>query len=319
MGTKVGTQILRTVLVFSLMTGVIYFGVLMIGTRVHLKNRRIILQANPVLARTGGQEYLMTRDFNANEAYDVVVIGTSHAYRGYDPRIFKSRNLNLFNLGSSSQHPCISLRIIQDMVVKLPKKPFIIVDVFDKLLEMDGDESSGRMIANCKENDLARNILIADPSVLNVNNYCARLVNGDGPMEVLADDYIMNGYCSKNQVWSSEIAPVNYVFAGNQKTINDLERMLDWLEDHAYEYVVVSHPMPKQAGFEAYHAPAHKLLVDLTKKYNRQFFDLTNHAAFHQNQPMFADPTHLNQLGVDLFNRILLDTLAASGIDLYRH
>jgi hypothetical protein len=316
MGTKARTQILKTVLVFGFITSVIYLSMMMVGTRMHLKNRRIILQANPGLARTGGQEYFMTRDFNINEAYDMVVIGTSHAYRGYDPRFFKSRNLNLYNLGSSSQHPIISLKIMQDMVVLLPKKPFIIVDLFDKLLEMDGDESAGRMIVNCKDQNMARHILIDNPTVLNVNNYCARLMANEVPFEVETNDYVMNGYCSKDHVWSGQIPPVDYVFQGNDETISDLVELLDWLEEHAYEYVMVSHPMPQQNGFSKYHAPARALLLNLAATRKRHFFDFTDHPDFHYLQPLFADPTHLNQAGVDLFNRILLDSLYASGLVL---
>jgi beta-hydroxyacyl-ACP dehydratase FabZ len=123
----------------------IYFGVLMVFIYLVLSllvnqaswsDRRVVLHLNPTMARLGGQEYLMTRSFDQAADYDLFVVGSSHAYRGYDPRFFEQKGLHLFNAGSSAQHPSVSYQLLSHLAQNCPEKPLIIVDVFDKILEM---------------------------------------------------------------------------------------------------------------------------------------------------------------------------------------
>ena len=47
--------------------------------------------------------YLRKIDADTTINIDVLVLGSSHAYRGFDPRIFKKAGIKLFNFGSSGQ------------------------------------------------------------------------------------------------------------------------------------------------------------------------------------------------------------------------
>jgi hypothetical protein len=281
----------------------------MVVNRVNLSDRRLALHINPTLARIGGQESLMTNDFNPFEPYDVVVLGSSHAYRGYDPRVFSKHGWSIFNAGSSAQHPRISFTILEELVAHSPSKPFIIIDVFDKILEMDGKESSGRMLVNCAQWPLANTILHGQFDVVALNNYCARVFANHSKLELQVSDYAGLGYCSKETVLAAGPEEVKYQFSGNKSTIAELEKCLLWLNQNSFSFVLVSHPMPAQEGFADYHTPAATMLKSLASKYNTVFLDYTQLAGFSNENRFFADATHLNQTGVEFFNNILIDTL----------
>ena len=49
----------------------------------------LIYRAAQGIVLKGGGTYIKIKDYNAKEKHDIVIVGSSHAYRGYDPRIFK--------------------------------------------------------------------------------------------------------------------------------------------------------------------------------------------------------------------------------------
>jgi len=53
----------------------------------------------------GGHMYSRLQDIHRTSNIDILILGSSHAYRGYDPRIFNKHGFSMFNLGSSAQSP----------------------------------------------------------------------------------------------------------------------------------------------------------------------------------------------------------------------
>src|SRR5438067_355769 len=55
----------------------------------------------------GGRFFSLARfrDAARHEPVEVVVFGSSHAYRGFDPRVFAAAGHTLVNLGSTNQTP----------------------------------------------------------------------------------------------------------------------------------------------------------------------------------------------------------------------
>src|SRR5690606_4167572 len=53
---------------------------------------------------------------------DILVLGSSHAYRGFDNRVFEKQGLKLFNLGSSSQSPMQTNILLNQYVDELNPK-----------------------------------------------------------------------------------------------------------------------------------------------------------------------------------------------------
>ncbi len=80
---------------------------------------------------------------------DVLIIGSSHAYRGIDPRIFKADSINAFNLGSSAQSP-INTKMLLKQYIDNVKPKLIIYEIYVGTLGIDGLTSSLDLLSNNK-------------------------------------------------------------------------------------------------------------------------------------------------------------------------
>ena len=52
-----------------------------------------------------GHTFTRMQDAQKTKNVDVLIVGSSHAYRGIDPRILQKDGISAFNLGSSAQTP----------------------------------------------------------------------------------------------------------------------------------------------------------------------------------------------------------------------
>jgi hypothetical protein len=83
----------------------------------------------------------------AKENIDVLVLGASDAYRGYDPRFFDEQNIKIFNLGSSVQTP-IQTEVLLSRYFKKLNPKLVIYNVQPTSFTNTGVEASGDLIYN---------------------------------------------------------------------------------------------------------------------------------------------------------------------------
>jgi hypothetical protein len=83
--------------------------------------------------KKGGYGYAYSRleEVKNYSNIDILFIGSSHAYRGFDPRIFEKNGLKTFNLGTSAQTPLQTEILLNRYLEKLNPK-MIIYDVYPK-------------------------------------------------------------------------------------------------------------------------------------------------------------------------------------------
>jgi hypothetical protein len=80
---------------------------------------------------------------------DVLFLGSSHSYRGFDTSFFSEQGITCFNLGSSSQTPIQSLFLLKRYYNELKPK-YIIMDIYPVIYSLDGIESSLDLLFNDK-------------------------------------------------------------------------------------------------------------------------------------------------------------------------
>lgn len=95
--------------------------------------------------------HLFTRVKEAKETKnpDILFLGSSHAYRGLDPRIFAEEGITSFNLGSSSQTP-INTKVLLHQYLDQIQPKMVIYEVYAGTLTSDGVESSLDLLSNNK-------------------------------------------------------------------------------------------------------------------------------------------------------------------------
>ena len=96
-----------------------------------------------------GHMYTRIREAEKVKNIDMLFIGSSHAYRGFDTRVAKTYGYESFNLGSSAQTPVQTELLLKKYLGNLNPK-LIVYEVYPYTFTNDGVESSLDMIANGK-------------------------------------------------------------------------------------------------------------------------------------------------------------------------
>ena len=298
--------IIRNSLKVLLAAFAIYVAVIFIFSNVIFIDRRMALFFIPNLQRNGGQELQMMHDLTSNHVkYNVVVLGSSHAYRGYDPRIFEREGLSLFNAGTSAQNAKGSLVLYKEYLKD--RADVFILDVYDPVFELEGTESNMRLIQNVPTNEAALALVQQEWKMYTVNALAVRLASLHLRDEAPNADYVKNGFCEKKGILLA-VEPLNdSVFDANEEMFEAFEALVKQMQADGKRVVLCSHPLPASAGLHSYHDKFLERFTPFIQRYGLTYIDLTYYTeGFGLNE--FADLSHLNQQGVELYNRLLLNT-----------
>lgn len=257
------------------------------------------------------QNYMRNRlnEVKQKNNINTVVFGSSAAYRGFDPRIFKKHNIELFNLGSSMQSPIQMQTLIKKHIDQLNPK-LIIFEVYPYTFCIDGVESGLDIISNAnidkpvidmvfKLNNIKtyntlifaifKNLFIKNNLVINNNS---------------TDKYVIGGYVEHELSYVKPWESINRSWNFNQKQIDAFEEVLELIKSKNINYVLVYAPVTKQFYNE----------FDNHTAFNNYMNSIGNYYNFNNNSQLtdtlhFYDSHHLNQTGVELFNEKLISVL----------
>jgi hypothetical protein len=296
--------IIRNSLKVLLAALAIYAAVIFIFSNVQLIDRRMSLFFVPNLQRNGGQELQMMRDLTSSQTkYDAIVLGSSHAYRGYDPRIFEQSGISLFNAGTSAQNAKGSLVLYNEYLRN--RSDVFLLDIYDPVFELEGTESNMRLIQNVPTNEAAFALVQQEWKMYTLNALAVRIASIKPMDEAPNNDYVKNGFCEKKGILYA-VEPLNdSVFEANEEMFVAFEKMVKQMQADGKRIVLCSHPLPASPGLHNYHDKFLSKFRPLIQRLGLHYIDLTYYTdGFGVNE--FADLSHLNQQGVMLYNRILL-------------
>lgn len=236
---------------------------------------------------------------------DVLIIGSSHAYRGYDTRIFKKYGLNAFNLGSSSQTPVQSKMVLEKYLTCMNPK-LVVFDVYPNAFCSDGIESNLDFLSNKKTINKTfffncvstKNIMVFNTLVFAAfnNNFpyfkSSKKANNDG-------QYISGGYVET----SKEEKKMTYVESKYDflpLQIEAFKESISLLNKKKIKFILIQSPLRKHL----YESKINNKEVDI---FFKNFKNYTNfNTLISLKDDCFADDVHLNNKGVKIFNLELL-------------
>jgi hypothetical protein len=272
-----------------------------------------------------GHMWSRLREADSTTHADVLVVGSSIAYRGVDPRSFDTLGLRLFNLGSSAQTPMQSAYLIEKYWSRF-KPAWVIWDVNFNTFQNSGLESFIDLCSNQKlDKQLVRQAAsIKDWSVVNTLLYTS-LKQTFTPYFAFQerrrkkdDTYITGGFVEKDlQYYDGGYQPraQQLTFRDYQKQA--FEHALRYLTDHDVNVLLVFAPVTKPA-YEAYlnRGAINSYFFEQVKQYGLSGFLNYNETGVNglTEHDHFYDEYHLNQSGVTLYNRALLHDMARLGI-----
>lgn len=263
--------------------------------------------------RIGGYGHMHSRitEINNFENIDVLILGSSHAYRGFDPRIFKEQNITLFNLGSNIQTPTQTKFLLERYLDKINPQ-IVLFEVFPDAFISDGVESTLDIVSNdIIKSDMIR--IVTDLNHLKVYNtfiyamYRQIFKLDDSFIEQNkknGDVYISGGYVQR--IDSKKIKDVSLKkrkinFLDYQE--NALNEIIQLLNSKNIKLILIQAPVTKLY----YQTISNNAAIDTYFNCTAEYYNFNK--LMNLSDDYFYDSNHLNQEGVLEFNNMLIEKL----------
>jgi hypothetical protein len=225
------------------------------------------------------------------ESVDAVVLGSSCAYRGYDPRIF--------------QTPLQTDFVVDNYVQKLHPK-FVIFDIRPQQFAEDGLESTLDFLANGIE------ISTMDFSSKNMKVYNTyiyakifkRFIDKKNTIRDFNGTYISGGYVENFKVLkSNQDTPKSRICKILPEQLKAFEQAVNKIKASHIPFYLVQSPIPKKT-YES--LTNNEAMDDMFSKMGPYY---NFNKIIHLPDSLFYDDIHLNQHGVNAFNKKLIETI----------
>lgn len=252
-----------------------------------------------------GHLFSRVKDANAIKNPDILFIGSSHSYRGFDTRLFAKHNIVAFNLGSSSQTPINSQVLLHQYLDKIQPK-LLVIEAYAGTLTLDGVESALDLLSNNKIDENAikmafkiNKIIVyntmlygAFRQILGLNKNLVEPEHQDGNHYVKGGGFVESDF-KKNPLNEEPIEKWKI----NPKQIIALKENISLLNEKNIPYLIVQAPISdKLYQSKTNNQEVDSLLASLGKYKNFQG-EITLNDTLD-----FYDSNHLNQQAVVKFN-----------------
>ncbi len=302
-------KFISTFLIFIFLTTGVYFLLILAWGNFAPK----LLKKNLNYER-GSYGHLYTRAKEAKQTHDVDIlfIGSSRSYRGFDTRLFEQAGYKTFNLGSSIQTP-LQTELLLDRYLDQLNPKIVFYEVYPLIFSSDGVESSLDLIANEEIDWDIINMSLRQNNIKVYNTLIYGLIKDalndrNSYVEPVAKDddiYIKGGYVGKDRSRLPNFKTKDYTsIQFNKEQLACFERIADKLKKKNISLIAVQAPTVQNV-YASY--PSNNIF-DSTISTHVHYINF-NEFMFLEDSTYFYDAYHLNQKGVELFNKRLMDTL----------
>lgn len=299
---------IKSILVFSLFLSVFYTFTLFIWGQYAPSS----FKPNLNYPRgSWGHLYSRLMDIKNVGKVDILFLGSSLAYRGFDPRIFEASGITSFNLGSSAQTP-IQAQVLLKRYLRQVKPKLIIYEVEPETFSIDGVESALDIIANDK-NDLNSIKMAFEINHIKVYNTLIYAFIREGfnlnssykePIIKGEDKYISGGFVEKENRFYKQVKYQTKNWNYNENQFIAFNEIINLLKDNRIELIIVNAPITPSL----YRSYVNNNVFDSLMSSYSDYYNF-NEILKLNDSLHFNDAYHLNQNGVELFNYKLIELL----------
>lgn len=262
-----------------------------------------------------GHMYSRMNEVKDFKDVDILFLGSSHSYRGFDVRLYEEKGLKVFNLGSSSQTP-IQTKVLINRYLKELNPKLVIFEVFPNTFTSEGVESSLDLIANDK-NDIETLKMLAKIKHMKTLNtaifgfYKDFFNLNDKFIEKkikINDTYISGGFVEK-EIMHYELEEIEEKeIEINKNQINAFEDILHIFKSNNIDFILIQAPMTHDY-YNSYINPEY---FDEKMSSYGEYINFNNILDL-DDSTYFFDSNHMNQDGVVIFNEKLIELLKEKG------
>ncbi len=259
--------------------------------------------------------YLRMKEARQIKDVDILFLGSSHTYRGFDPRIFKEYGYKTFNMGSSNQTP-LQTKVLLDRYLNTLNPKLIVYEVTPINFEYDGVESSLDILANDKLDleSLKMAFTINHIKTYNTLLYSCylSLLNRKEIFEQDtvsgSDTYISGGYVQSKILHNREgfdnYEKSNWVPVSHQ--LKAFESILHTINKKRIRFILVQAPVSRHEYENCYNDNDHIDAYFLSK--TPYYYNFNNILKVNDSLDFF-DAHHLTQSAVRVFNEELISRI----------
>ncbi|MBK8614343.1 MAG: hypothetical protein IPN85_12875 [Flavobacteriales bacterium] len=300
-------RFLRQGLVFLAVAMALYAVAMLVLARVDLHGHPLIYRTGSYYHLKGGIAYEKFKEYDRTAHYDVIVLGSSHAYRGYDPRVFAAHGLRMFNLGSSAQTPLNTYWLLKEYVTAANCGQ-LVIDLYEGAMINEGLESTSELVMNMTSERAAIGMVMDLHDLRGLNLLALRWSRtGVGP-DFMDSTYRTGGFAERTDSLKTPISPKRHsAIRCRPEQLSSLGKCLELCQNRGIPVVLVTHYYPGTSDRVAHEA--FRATIDSVRApFKVPYLDL---AYAHQldDQDHFYDHNHLNLAGVRLFNEALIPLL----------
>lgn len=242
---------------------------------------------------------------------DLMILGSSHAYREYDPRIFAEYGIKIFNLGSSGQTPMQTRILLERYLDKLSPET-IIFEVYPGTFCSDGVESSLDII---ESDDIGSDMVRMAFHINNMKTY-NNLIFGYSrellgmnsgfvePVHTRNNTYISGGYVEKELMFYEYTEHPSKRWNWNSDQFASFEGCLSMIRERNIDLILIYTPITSSF----YDSHEDNTEYDSIMNGYGTYYNFNGEVELDDSLH-FYDAHHLNQDGVVLYNRTLLEVL----------
>jgi len=308
-------------LAFLAAVALIYLGSLYGTAHVDLQGFSLLARLTGHDLVPGGRFQSLRRFREADEVgrVDVVFLGSSHAYRGFDTRRFSIDGQTAFNLGSTNQTP-LNARYLAERYLPEMRPRLLVVELYPHNLTHDGLESTRDLLVNTTFHPSQLRMAVATHQLDALHFSIAKSLGwtqelgGVEQRAIEGETYVPGGYCATQRSrlrLRGRGASLGVTLSERQRA--HLIELTGLAKDCGATVVWVTHPLPED----------HLRLVDGLAELRRSLHEAAGEAGavyWDYNERLTLDPLadfmdfhHLNQRGVEQFNEALLGDLRREG------
>lgn len=301
----------KRILLFTAATVLLYItGIETLG-RSKVLGRALIYRTGNYYQWPGGSSWQRYREYDPGVRRDVVIIGSSHAYRGYDPAVFVARGHSAFNLGSSGQAP-LNSRFLIEHYLDSTNAPLLVYDVFEGVFNNTGFESTANLVPNLPGTRASWGMVRSLGDLRGLNILALRLLVPPKAPVYVDSLYQGLGFCPRTDTLRKvprPMPPMDEDLAEEQW--GHFKAAMELCRQRGIQVVVTSHwalPARSRGGHRVFAAQVRQALAGTGIPY----VDLTD-APGSTDMDLYADDNHLNAAGAALFTAQLVDSLERRG------
>lgn len=263
----------------------------------------------------GGPGHTYTRLSELQEVNDLAILflGSSHTYRGFDTRIYQKNGLNTFNLGTRAQTPIQTLVLLKRYLHQLKPK-LIIYEVYPEsfMFPFNGIESALDIISNTPNDALSIDMALKINHLTVYNTLLFSLIQealkiNKDYKEVLSQEketYIKGGFVETQLSYCTPTPLLKTTIKIPKSQHIAFKSCLTLIKSHNIPFVLVYAPISQSKYQQQININTFDSLMLTYGTYYNFNKRLQMNDSLH-----FYDAHHLNQNGVEEFNKHLIPLL----------